>query len=114
MRLGFVKRAQVGGKTTRTTLSLLVWNVQTVGKRMICHSVRNAPRENTKRAMEQRFVFLAPLVRMPLLMGNLNARRVPSIGIQIKVGKPIAPIVRPKKRPLLVRRFVENAMPEHL
>ena len=113
MRLGFVKRAQVGGKSTTTTLLLLVWNVQTVGKRMVPRSVSNATQESTNQKMEQRFVFLAPLVRMPLLMGNLNARRVPSIGIQIKVGKPIAPIVRPKKRPLLVRRFVENAMPEN-
>ena len=86
MRLGFVKRAQVGGKTTKTTLLLLVWNVQTVGKRMVRHSVRNATQDNTNRAMELRFVFRAPLVRMPLLMGNLNAKRVPSIGIQIKVG----------------------------
>ena len=83
MRLGFVKRAQVGGKTT-TTLLLLVWNAQTVGKRMVRHSVRNATQDNTNRAMEQRFVFHAPLVCMPLSMGNLNARRVPSIGIQIK------------------------------
>jgi hypothetical protein len=85
MRLGFVKRAQVGGKTTRTTILILVWNVQTVGKRMVRHFVRNATRENTNRAMELRFVSRAPLVRMPLLMGNLNARRVPSIGIQTKV-----------------------------
>ena len=114
MRLGFVKRAQVGGKTTTTTLLLLVWNAQTVGKRIVPRSVRYATRDNINQKMELRFVFRAPLVCMPLSMGNLNARRVPSIGIQIKVGKPIAPIVRPKKRPLLVRRFVENAMPENL
>ena len=85
MRLGFVKRAQVGGKTTTTTLLLLVWNAQTVGKRMVRRSVRNATRDNINHKMELRFVSRAPLVCMPLSMGNLNARRVPSIGIQIKV-----------------------------
>ena len=77
MRLGFVKRAQVGGKTTTTTLLLLVWNAQTVGKRMVRRSVRNATRDNTNHKMELRFVFRAPLVRMPQSVDRLNAKRVP-------------------------------------
>ena len=84
VRLGFVKRAQVGGKTT-TTLLLPVWNAQTVGKRMVRHSVSNATQDNTNRIMELRFVFRAPLVRMPQSVERLNVKRVPSIGIQIKV-----------------------------
>ena len=76
MRLGFVKRAQVGGKTT-TTLLLLVWNAQTVGKRMVRHSVSNATLEITNRKMEQHFVFRAPLVRMPQSVDRLNATPVP-------------------------------------
>ena len=53
---------------------------------MVPQSVRNAAQDNINWNMEVRFVFRALLVRMPLLMGNLNATRVPSIGIQIKVG----------------------------
>ena len=86
MRLGFVKRAQVGGRTTTTTLLLLVWNAQTVGKQMVRHSVSNATQEITNPKMELRFVFHAPLVRMPQSVDRLSAKLVPSIGIQIKEG----------------------------
>jgi hypothetical protein len=77
MRLGFVRPAQAGGKTTRTTILILVLNVQTVGKRMVPHSVRNATRENTNRATEVHFAFHALLVCMPQLVANLNAKHVP-------------------------------------
>jgi hypothetical protein len=52
---------------------------------MVRHFVRNATKENTNRATELRFVFRALLVCMLLLLDNLNARSVPSIGIQTKV-----------------------------
>jgi hypothetical protein len=52
---------------------------------MVLRSVRNATQDNTNRATEVRFVFRAPLVCMPPSMDNLNAKRAPSIGIQIKV-----------------------------
>jgi hypothetical protein len=81
-----------------------------VGKPMVPQSVRNAAQDNINWNMEVRFVFRALLVRMPLSVDKLNARRVPSIGIQIKVGYRNARFVKQGKRQWYwAKPFVPNA-----
>ena len=90
-------------------------NVQTVGKRMLRHFVRNATQDNTNRATEVRFVFRAPLVRMPLLMDNLNAKNVVSANIQTRVDKFNARLVHKDKRhSKWAKLSAPNAKPVHL